>query len=111
MPCWRTTPRSPRPSKASPAADTSRPGSTEVSRRRYGLTVHWLWILPLVATLGAGAAVVRILRAVDREATQLVASARAFTPVGRALRSAADELRATGTTMAQAARRYTPRHG
>jgi hypothetical protein len=73
--------------------------------------VHWWWLLPLATTLLASVVLVRLLRALDREAVAVVAGAAAVTPVLTAIGDAATDLRAAGSTMADAARRYTPRHG
>ena len=73
--------------------------------------MHWFWTIPLGATLLAAAVLARTLRAVRREADALVAQAAELVPIAQAIGTAADRLRATGTTMAGAARRYTPRHG
>lgn len=73
--------------------------------------MNWWWTLPLATTLLACVVLVRALRALEREAAALVAGAVALTPVLGAIDGAATELRAAGSTMAEAARRYTPRHG
>jgi hypothetical protein len=73
--------------------------------------VHWFWTIPLAATLVAAVVLVRILGELRREADALVEQAAAIVPVAQAVGAAADRLRAAGTTMAGAARRYTPRHG
>jgi hypothetical protein len=73
--------------------------------------MHWFWTIPLGATLLAAVALVRILGALRREADALVTQAAELVPIAEAIGAAADRLRATGTTIAGAARRYTPRHG
>lgn len=77
----------------------------------YGRPVPWWWTLPLLTTLVAAVVLVRCVRSLEREARAVVDGAVALAPVLTAVDDAATELRAAGSTMASAARRYTPRHG
>ena len=73
--------------------------------------MHWLFVLPLLATLGACVVLVRALRALEAESRALVMSAERLGPVVAAIGDASHLARSYGTTVASATRRYTPRHG
>ena len=70
-----------------------------------------LFVLPLLATLGACAVFVRAIRALEAESAALIASAERLVPVATAIGDASHLVHAYGATVASAARRYTPRHG
>ena len=70
-----------------------------------------LFVLPLLATLGACAVLVRALRALEVESAALIASAERLVPVAAAIGEASHLAHAYGATVASATRRYTPRHG
>jgi hypothetical protein len=73
--------------------------------------VHWLFVLPLLATLASCVVLVRALQLLAAEARALIASAERLVPVASAVGDASRQARGFGSTLASAARRYTPRHG
>jgi hypothetical protein len=73
--------------------------------------MSWLWFLPLAATLLACAALARALRLVATESRAVRESAARLVPIAREVQDATATVREYGTTVANAARRYTPRDG
>jgi hypothetical protein len=73
--------------------------------------VHWLFALPLLATLGACVVLVRSLQLLTAESRALIASAERLEPLASAVGDATRQARRYGATVASATRRYTPRHG
>lgn len=73
--------------------------------------MSWFWILPLAATLLACAALARALRLVAAESRAVRDSATRLVPIAREVQDASATVRAYGATVAEAARRYTPRNG
>jgi hypothetical protein len=73
--------------------------------------VHWVFVLPLLATLVSCVVLVRALQLLTAESRALTASAARLVPVASAVADASRQARGFGATLASAARRYTPRHG